>query len=117
MEQDNRRKHPRINYPCQLTMWTAEGEDTVLAQAADIGLGGLCVELNGAIAIGMKVAIEIDFNDSTASFRCKGVVVRCRQDSSSVYNIGIQFEPLSTAQHAFLDGKITEIIHLEKKGH
>ena len=116
MLESNRRKTPRINYPCQLTMWVAQGVyDTVLAQTTNIGMGGLCVHLNQGIAPGMKVDIQIGFPDMTGTFKCKGAVVRCQQESQKIYNIGIQFEPLSELNHIFLDKKISELINLEKK--
>lgn len=117
MYEINRRKTPRVNYPCQLIMWVSEGVyDTVLAQAANISLGGLCVHLNQAIPPGVKIDIQIDFTDMPTPFRCRGVVVRCQQDSKKAFDIGVQFEPLSEPQHTFLDKKISELIELEKKG-
>jgi c-di-GMP-binding flagellar brake protein YcgR len=116
MFDDNRRKYPRVNYPCQLTMWLTEGNnETVLANTANIGLGGLCVYLNQGISVGTKVDIQLNFTDTTTPFKCRGSVVRCLQESEKFYNIGIQFEPLSELKTAFLDGKISELIALEKK--
>lgn len=117
MFEKNRRKYPRVNYPCQLTMWASGGiYDTVLAQTADIGLGGLCVHLNQAIAQGTKIDIQIDFTDGSPIFRCQGVVVRCQQDNKKEYNIGVQFEPLSEPNHALLEAKIAQLIKRENKG-
>ena len=117
MSDASQRKFPRVNYPCQLTMWMPEGPyDTVLTNALDIGQGGLCVEMNREVIQGMKVDIEIDFKDNTAPFRCKGVVVRCQQeDNKHYYNIGIQFVSLSETNQAALAGKISQIINLKEK--
>jgi len=116
MPEPNQRRFPRVSYPCQLTIWLPEGHyDTVLANASNIGQGGLCVQINREIVVGIKVEIEIDFNDGTNALRCKGSVVRCRQESNKVYNIGIQFEPLGEAEQAYLDKKIAQLIHLGKK--
>ena len=113
----NRRKYPRANYPCQLTMWLVNGlNETVLANTSNIGLGGLCVHLNQAIDLGTKVDIQLNFTNSTTPFRCRGVVVRSKQESEKFYNIGIQFEPLSELKSAFLDGQVSELIDLEQKG-
>jgi Tfp pilus assembly protein PilZ len=97
-------------------MWVAEGSyDTVLADASNIGQGGLCVEINHEIAQGTKVDIEINFNDSTPPFRCQGSVVRCRQQDNKVYNIGVQFGTLSEPNRVILEGKISQLLNLEKK--
>ncbi len=117
MSDASQRKFPRVNYPCQLTLWMTGGHyDTVFTTAADIGQGGLCVELNRDVGVGMKVDIEIDFNDGTMAFRCKGSVVRCQEQSNKLYNIGIQFEPLSETENILLEKKIAQLINLEKKG-
>ncbi len=113
----NRRKYPRVNYPCQLTMWTAnESHETVLANTSNIGTGGLCAHLNQGIAVGTKVDIQLNFTHSTTPLKCSGVVVRSVKESDKFYNIGIQFEPLSELKHAFLDGIVSDLIALEQKG-
>ena len=117
MPDPSQRRFPRVSYPCQLTLWLPEGHyDTVLATASDIGQGGLCVELNRDVVVGMKVDIEMDFNDGTMAFRCQGFVVRCQEQSNKLYNIGIQFEPLSETENIFLEKQIAKLINLEKKG-
>jgi hypothetical protein len=88
----------------------------MLANTSNVGLGGLCVHLNHDVEVGAKVDIQLNFPNTTTPFKCRGVVVRSRQDSERFYNIGIQFEPLSELKHAFLDGKISEIIGYEQKG-
>ena len=113
----NRRKYPRANYPCHLTLWLADGRnETMLANTSNLGLGGLCVCLNQGLSVGTKLDIQLQFTDTTTPFRCRGVVVRCVQESERFYNIGIQFEPLSELKHDFLDRKISEIIIIEQKG-
>ncbi len=113
----NKRKYPRVKYPCQLTIWLANGlNETMLANTDNIGLGGLSVHLNQAVDVGTKVDVQLNFTNMTTPFRCKGVVVRSVQENQEIYNIGIQFEPLSELKHSFLDGKISEILDLEKKG-
>ena len=102
----NRRKYPRANYPCQLTLWMDNGlNETILANTANIGLGGICVHLNEAMDGGAKVDIELNFTNRPLPFRCHGTVVRCVKENEKFYNIGIEFEPLTELKYAFLDGK------------
>ncbi len=69
MFDSNRRKYPRANYPCQLTMWLANGtNETILANTSNIGLGGLCVHLNQGIDLGTKVDIQLNFTNPYNSF-------------------------------------------------
>ena len=118
MFDSNRRKFPRANYPCQLTIWLTNGSnETILANTSNIGLGGLCVHLNRALFdVGTKVDIQINFSGTTTPFKCHGTVVRSMRESDKYYNTGIEFEPLSELKYSFLDGKISEIIGLEQKG-
>ncbi len=116
MFDSNRRKYPRANYPCFLTVWLANGSnETILANTSNVGAGGLAVHLNHAIDLGTKVDIELNFKNPSTPFRCKGKVVRSFKESERFYNIGIQFEPLSELKFAFIDGKISELLELEKK--
>jgi hypothetical protein len=113
----NRRKYPRANYPCQLTMWLSNGSnETILANTSNIGLGGLCVHLHQAVDLGTKVDIQLNFAKSTTPFRCTGFVVRSIKENDKYYNIGIQFDPLNELKNAFLSGQVSDLIDLEQKG-
>ena len=116
MFDENRRKYPRANYPCQLTLWLEHGiNETILANTSNIGLGGLCVHLNQKIQVGTKVDVQLNFTNPTTPFRCSGKVVRSLQETERYYNVGIEFDPLSELKSAFLDGKISELIEIEEK--
>ena len=116
MFDSNKRRYPRANYPCQLTMWVDHGPaETILANTANIGLGGLCVHLNQGIDVGARVDIQLQFRNPTTPFKCSGRVVRSVKENEKFYNIGIEFDPLSELKFAFLDEKVTELIDLEKK--
>ena len=117
MFDSNRRKYPRANYPCQLTMWVINGpNETILANTSNIGLGGLAVHLNQSFEVGTKVDIQLNFTNPSTPFRCKGIVVRSFKDNDKFYNIGIVFEPMGDLKIAFLDSKVSELIEIERKG-
>ena len=117
MTDSDRRKFPRANYPCQLTMWLVDGSnETILANTSNIGVGGICVHLNQGIAVGTKVDVTLSFRLSRIPFKSSGVVVRSRKESEKFYNIGIKFENLSNSNQAFLEKKVSEFIDLENKG-
>jgi len=117
MVDTNRRKYPRADYPCQLTIWPSAGAtETILANASNVSIGGLCVFLNHEITVGTQVDVELHFPNTAAPFRCRGLVVRCAQESEKFYNTGIQFENLDEIRYAFLNGIISEIIRTGKKG-
>jgi len=116
MFDENRRKYPRANYPCQLTMWLADGSnETILANTSNIGIGGLCVHLNQEIVVGTKIDIQLNFTGTTTPFKCSGRVVRCFKEKDRFYNLGVQFDPLNELKNAFLLGQVSELLDLEKK--
>jgi hypothetical protein len=112
----NRRKYPRANYPCNLTVWfDNEVYETVLANTANIGSGGLSVHIDRSIKSGVCVDVQLTFPKTTTPFKCRGRVVRCQsQEGGKFYNIGIQFEAMTELQQSFLDGKVSELIAAEQ---
>lgn len=117
MFDSNRRKYPRANYPCQMTLWLGDGtNETILANTSNVGVGGLCVHLNQGLDVGTKVDIELNFKNPSTPFRCSGLVVRSFKESDKFYNIGVQFDPLSELKYAFILGKVSELIDAEQKG-
>ncbi len=117
MLSNNRRKYPRANYPCYLTLWVASGmQETILANTSNIGVGGLSVHLNQSVRVGTKVDIQLLFSNTTTPFKCSGVVIHSGSESKKFHNVGIQFEPLGEIKTAFLEGKVSEILALEHKG-
>jgi hypothetical protein len=98
-------------------MWMSNGQnETIFANTANIGIGGLCAHLNQGVSLGTRVDIQLNFTNSSTPFKCRGVVVRSVKGDDKFYNTGIEFEPLNEVKLAFLNGKISELIDLEKKG-
>ncbi|MBF0571834.1 MAG: PilZ domain-containing protein [Candidatus Omnitrophica bacterium] len=117
MFDSNRRKYPRIYYPCQLMMWLDDGSnETIMANTTNIGIGGLSVTLNQKANLGTKVDIQLNFSNPATSFRCKGAVVSCLPGENKIYNTGIRFEPLDEIKAVFLERKISELLRLTQKG-
>ena len=97
-------------------MWADQGlYDTIMAQTANIGQGGFCMQFNQELFPGTKLDIQIDFTDKTPAFKCKGVVVRCQQVTNRDFQIGVQFDLLSQLKEAYLEGKISKLVMLEQK--
>jgi len=117
MFDENRRKYPRVNYPCQLTIWLTDGSnETIMANTTNIGIGGLCVHLHQEIVVGTKLDIQLTFANTTTPFKCTGRAVRCFKEKERYYNVGVQFDPLNELKNAFLLGQVSELLDLEKKG-
>ena len=115
----NRRKFPRVHYPCLVIIKGAdEKAEAILTHTENVGLGGVCVVLRKSIKIFTPVELELDLLDFADHIRCKGKVVwnvRRTNDSSAKplhYDMGIEFEYLSDKEK---DRLITVVQNLLKK--
>ena len=116
----NRRKFPRVNFPCMVTVKCDEGwEDILLTHTENIGIGGLCVTLKQNFKMFTPVGLELDLLDSEHHICCEGKVVwaiRRKIDDKKkplFYDIGIEFVDVSKEDQK----RILDIIgRLAKKG-
>ena len=120
MFDDNKRKFPRADYPCSLTVWRQGGDqDVILAHTANIGAGGLAVHLNQKLPVGATLDIRIDFPSHSTPFKCKGRVVRCEESADAegkpFYVVGVEFEAMDEVKQAYLQGAVSDLIALHAK--
>ncbi len=119
MFDSDKRRFPRADYPCSLTVWHQDGnQEVILAHTVNIGAGGLCVRLNQKLILDSCFEISIEFPDS-ASFKCKTRVVRCEQcpgtAGKGLYSVSLEFEPMDEVKQAVLLGIVSDLIALNKK--
>ena len=77
MTKDSKRKFPRVNYPCSITVWRQDGSsEVVMANTANISCGGICVFFNEALALETILDIRIDNFFEGNPLKCRGKVVR-----------------------------------------
>jgi len=101
----NRRKFPRIQYPCLIVIrngdGSAETKQTMLTHTENIGVGGLCISLKNSLKVYSSIDIELDLLDLEDHLNCKGKVVWCikrddkKDGTSKFYDIGIEFGDVS----------------------
>ncbi len=116
MFDSDRRKYPRANYPCRLTMWLDnESNETILSNTTNVGLGGLCVHVDQAVDVGTKLDIQLGLPNLADPFRCRGVVVRCFKEKEKYFNVGVRFEPLDEPKYILLAAQISQIINMAPK--
>ena len=94
----DRRKFPRVIYPCLVKVITPEGEQpAVLTHTENIGMGGICVILKNAIKLFTPVEMEVDLLDIDEHIKSRGKVVWSVRRKSleevkpMFYDIGIEF--------------------------
>ena len=120
MSEQGKRKFPRANYPCSLTVWLDNNFETLFAQTYNISAGGLLAYLDRTLMVGSKVELKISFS-KTESFCCDGKVLRCEEkpkapeDPRQMYAIAIIFEGLEDSKTAYLKDKVDKLLASEIK--
>lgn len=98
----DRRKFPRVMYPCMVKVITSDGpQEATLTHTENIGLGGLCVTIKKEIKLFTLVNLEVDLLDLDEHITPKGKVVwNVRRKSIEkikpmFYDIGIEYTEIS----------------------
>ncbi len=117
----NRRKFPRVTYPCMITLRREAGEpDVILTHTENIGIGGICVTLNRPLRIFSLVDLEIDLLDLGDHLQCCGKVVWTIQRKAEekrkplFYDTGIEFLQIEGADRQRLDNVIRRLLKQAK---
>lgn len=117
----NRRKFPRVNYPCLVVLnHQKASSDVILTHTENIGIGGVCVILKQNIDMFAPVEIELDLLDLGDHIRCKGKIVWNVQRQADInkkplfYDLGIEFDGLSDADRKRLQEVVDRLVKLRK---
>jgi len=112
-EGTDRRKFPRVIYPCLVKVVSLDGQSQqVLTHSENIGLGGLCVTIKNGIKLFTPVEMEIDLVDLNEHIFPKGTVVwnvrrkQVEEVKPMFYDIGIQFTEISQRDHERLQNTL-----------
>jgi c-di-GMP-binding flagellar brake protein YcgR len=96
-------------------MWLDNGtNETIMTNTSNLSVGGMCVYLNQDVDLGIRVDVQLNFDEAT-SFSCIGTVVRSTKEKDNFYSAGIRFEPLDEMKTSFLNAKISEIVRQKGK--
>ena len=113
----DRRKFPRVMYPCMVKVISSDGPPLqFLTHTENIGLGGLCVTLKNEIKLFTAVEMEIDLLDIGEHITAKGKVVwnvrrkPVEKIKPMFYDIGIEFTEISKRDQGFLRDTLQVLI-------
>ncbi len=106
----NRRKFPRISFPCLIKIRDVHGkDDAMLSHTENLSVGGVRVILKKTVKLGSSLDIEIDLMDAGEHLRCRGKVVWSEQREGTevfkplFFDIGIEFVNVSDVDRKRLD--------------
>lgn len=109
----NRRKFPRISFPCLIKIRDVHGkDDAMLSHTENLSVGGVLVILKKTIAFGSPLDVEIDLMDAGEHLCCHGKVVWSEQRKGTevlkplFFDIGIEFVNVSDANRKRLDAVV-----------
>ena len=106
----NRRRFPRVNYPCLVTIRLDQGDkEAILTHTENIGVGGASIIINRNLKLFTPVEVEVDLLDEGNHIICSGKIVwaiRRKVDESKkplFYDMGIEFSDLKEADQKRLE--------------
>ena len=112
----NRRKFPRVYYPCLIVLRCAEGEqESILTHTENIGIGGISAIIKKNLKIFSPVDLELDVLDLGGHIKCQGKVVwsiRRKEDDLKkpmFYDVGIEFVGLNSSDQVRIEDIVKRI--------
>ncbi|MFH1995631.1 MAG: PilZ domain-containing protein [Candidatus Omnitrophota bacterium] len=93
----DRRRFPRANYGCLITIKRRLTSKSISTTTENIGAGGICVIIKDNLGLFQGVDVEINLEDNRPPIRCGGTVVWLvkksdpKKKGSHVLDTGIEF--------------------------
>lgn len=115
----DRRKFPRANYKCLVTVRKKDGVQTFTTQTENIGAGGVCVILPERLDIFTNVDLVITLIVGPAPIRSAGSVVwtvkSCnpKKAKANCFDTGIEFTDLSKEHLALIEQVVKDLVAKE----
>lgn len=113
----NRRKFPRANYPCVITVKRKDHPDILSAQTENIGTGGICVILPKDLGIFAPVEINLDLLDDQPNVECDGTVawvIASKEDKKTQsFDTGLEFTNLKRKDAVRINNIVEKVINAQ----
>lgn len=100
----NRRKFPRANYNCTITIKSlGEIPKIISTKTENIGMGGICVVLKNNVDLFKNVDLELLLEDGGSPIRCRGSIVwvvkkgDAKEKKIIRFDTGIEFTDIKDA--------------------
>ncbi len=92
----NRRKFPRANYECLISIKKRLTDKTISTRTENIGSGGICVLLKEDLGLFQGVDVELFLANDKHPIKCGGTIVWVVKKSSPkksdvIFDTGIEF--------------------------
>lgn len=118
----DRRKFPRANYKCLVTLRKKDGVQTFTTQTENIGAGGVCVILPERLDIFANVDLVITLAEGRPPIKTSGSVVwtvrSCdpKKSKANYYDTGIEFVDLLKEHCQLIENVVAELVANDETG-
>ena len=118
----NRRKFPRANYKCLISIKKRLNAKTISTHTENVGAGGICVLIKEDLGLFQGVDIELFFEEGKPPIKSGGTVVwvvkksEPKQKGSYLYDTGIEFIDVRPEDREKITDLVEEILKTSRQG-
>ena len=119
-----KRQYPRVNFPCDFTLWPkGENEEVIMGNAANVSAGGLCAYLYKKFDGEETGEITINSPHLNEPISCWYKTLRSEMDAATAgewknyYKVVVYFLGLEEEKRIALAALVNRLIELEKQRH
>jgi len=105
----NRRKFPRVNYPCKVTLLAQGQKEKVFTRIENIGAGGICVMLKKKQERFTPVELSLTLEDERPAIVCDARIVWSIKKEYE-FDTGIEFVGLKDEDSARIERTIEKCL-------
>ncbi|MDP2911877.1 MAG: PilZ domain-containing protein [Candidatus Omnitrophota bacterium] len=113
----NRRKFPRANYPCVISVKRKDQPDGLSTQTENLGIGGICVILPRDLGIFAPVEISLDLLDGQLSIERDGTVawvIASKEDKKKEsFDTGLEFTNLKRKDAIRINSIVEKVVETQ----
>ena len=115
----NRRRFPRVNFPCYIRVCKKKSHREFLTQTENISCGGIAVVLEENLGLFEEVELKMDLKDSNPLVECGGMVVwvvkrtNPHEPKSAAIDTGIEFANLKQTDRVRIDAIVKRLTKQE----
>ena len=118
----NRRKFPRANYKCLISIKKRLTAKTISTHTENVGAGGICVLIKEDLGLFQGVDLELFIDEGKTPIKSGGTVVwvvkksEPRQKGSYLYDTGIEFIDIRPEDREKLTDIVEQILKTSRQG-
>lgn len=118
----NRRKFPRANYECNITIKKRLNEKCIATRTENIGAGGICVLINDDLGLFQGVDVELRIDDGVDPIKSGGTIVwvvkKVDPDHKEkfIFDTGIEFIDIRPEDRDRISAVVEDILKKSSKG-